>query len=72
MELLIFSPAQIPNRDRGSSMAKGATEQEKLRQATARLWRTKHYEQVMHNVSKTCRFFGVSRRQFYYVAEAVS
>ena len=24
-----------------------------------------HYEQVTHNVSKTCRFFGVSRSQFY-------
>jgi transposase-like protein len=46
-------------------MAKGATEQEKLRQAKARLRRIQHYEQVTHNVSKTCRFFGVSRRQFY-------
>lgn len=24
-----------------------------------------HYEQVTRNVSKTCRFFGVSRSQFY-------
>jgi transposase InsO family protein len=46
-------------------MGKAATEQEKLRQAKARLRRIQHYEQVTHNVSKTCRFFGVSRRQFY-------
>src|SRR5215472_15514343 len=46
-------------------MGKAATEQEKLRQAKARLRRIQHYKQVTHNVSKTCRFFGVSRRQFY-------
>src|SRR6266536_1290589 len=46
-------------------MGKAATEQEKLRQAKARLRRIHHYEQVTHNVSQTCRFFGVSRRQFY-------
>jgi transposase InsO family protein len=46
-------------------MGKAATEQEKLRQAKARLRRIQHYEQVTHNVSQTCRFFGVSRRQFY-------
>jgi transposase len=46
-------------------MGKVAAELEKLRQAKARLRRIQHYEQVTHNVSKTCRFFGVSRRQFY-------
>ena len=46
-------------------MGRAATEQEKLRQAKARLRRIQHYEQVTHNVSQTCRFFGVSRRQFY-------
>ena len=46
-------------------MGKAAIEQEKLRQAKARLRRIQHYEQVTHNVSQTCRFFGVSRRQFY-------
>lgn len=24
-----------------------------------------HYEQVSRNISKTCRFFGISRNQFY-------
>jgi len=46
-------------------MGQAATEQEKLRQAKARLRRIQHYQQVTHNVSQTCRFFGVSRRQFY-------
>ena len=46
-------------------MGKAATEQEKLRQAKARLRRIQHFEQVTHNVSQTCRFSGVSRRQFY-------
>jgi len=46
-------------------MGKAATEQEKLRQAKARLRRIQHYEQVTNNVSQTCRLFGVSRRQFY-------
>ena len=46
-------------------MGKATTEQEKLRQAKARLRRIQHYEQVTHNVSQTCRYFGVSRGQFY-------
>jgi transposase InsO family protein len=46
-------------------MGKATTEQEKLRQAKARLRRIQHFEQVTHNVSRTCRFFGVSRGQFY-------
>ena len=31
----------------------------------ARLRRIQHFEQVTHNVSRTCRFFGISRGQFY-------
>lgn len=46
-------------------MGKAATEQEKLRQAKARLRRIQHYEQVTLNVSRTCRFFDVPRGQFY-------
>ncbi len=46
-------------------MGKAATEQEKLRQAKSRLRRIQHYEQVTHNVSQTCRFCEVSRRQVY-------
>jgi len=42
-------------------MRKAATEQEELRQAKARRRRIQHYEQVTHNVSQTCRFFGISR-----------
>jgi hypothetical protein len=33
-------------------MGKALTEQEKLRQAKARLRRIQHYEQVTHNVSQ--------------------
>ncbi len=32
--------------------------------ARARLHMIQHYEQVTHNVSQTCRFFGISRTQF--------
>ena len=46
-------------------MGKATTEQEKFRQAKARLRRIQHFEQVTHNVSRTCRFFGISRGQFY-------
>ena len=44
-------------------MGKAATGQGKLRQAKAWLRRIQHYEQITHNASQTCRFFGVSRRQ---------
>jgi transposase-like protein len=33
--------------------------------ARARLRMIQHYEQVTHNVSQTCRFFGISRTQVY-------
>lgn len=42
-------------------MGKAATELEKLRQAKARLRQIQHYEEVTHNVSKTCRRHGVPR-----------
>lgn len=35
------------------------------RKAHARLRMIQHSEQVTQNVRKTCRFFGVSRNQFY-------
>ena len=47
-------------------MGKAATEQEKLRQAKARLRRIQHYEHVTHNVSQTCRF-GVTRALKHHV-----
>ena len=34
-------------------------------QVTARLRMIQHYEQVTRNVSKTCRFFWLSRNQPY-------
>jgi hypothetical protein len=37
----------------GAFMGRAATEQEKLRQAKARLRRIQHYEQITHNVSQT-------------------
>ena len=44
----------------------GGREQEQLRRAQVRLRRIQHYEQITHNVSRTCRFFGISRDQFYF------
>jgi len=41
-------------------------EKEQQRRAKIRLRRIQHYEQVTKNVSRTCRFFGVSRGQFYF------
>jgi transposase-like protein len=40
-----------------------AREQE--RKARARLRVLHHYEQMTWNVSRTCRFFGISRTLFY-------
>jgi transposase-like protein len=45
----------------------GESEREKeLRRAKIRQRRIQHYEQVTRNVSQTCRFFGISRGQFYF------
>lgn len=38
---------------------------EERRQVRARLPMIEHYEQVSRNGSQTCRFFGISRTQFY-------
>ena len=47
-------------------MGEREREKEQLRRAKIRLRRIHHYEQVTRNVSQTCRFFGISRGQFYF------
>jgi transposase-like protein len=47
-------------------MGQAEREKEQLRRAKIRLRRIQHYEQVTKNVSQTCRFFGISRGQFYF------
>ena len=47
-------------------MGEREREKEQLRRANIRLRRIHHYEQVTRNVSQTCRFFGISRGQFYF------
>jgi transposase-like protein len=47
-------------------MGQGERDKEQLRRAKLRLRRIQHYEQVARNVSQTCRFFGISRGQFYF------
>lgn len=46
-------------------MRQGTTTQNQPRQVRARLRMIEHYEQVSRNASQTCRFFGISRTQFY-------
>lgn len=46
-------------------MAKRSKHDE-ARQVKARLRMLRHFEQVTRNVSRTCRFFGISRSQFYF------
>jgi transposase InsO family protein len=46
-------------------MSRLAKEREQDRRARARLRVIRHYEQVTRNVSRTCRFFGISRTIFY-------
>jgi len=46
-------------------MRRAVNELEQTRKARARLRMIQHYEQVTHNVSQTCRFFGISHTQFY-------
>ena len=41
------------------------TEKERLRSATRRLAVIRHAREVTHNVSQTCRFFGICRAQYY-------
>src|SRR5215467_9946463 len=40
-------------------------DRERAQRATARLRVLQHFEQVSHNISRTCRFFGISRTLFY-------
>src|SRR5262245_24574610 len=47
-------------------MSRAARESEQARAAKARLRIIQHYEQVTHNASLTCRFFGISRSKFYF------
>jgi transposase InsO family protein len=46
-------------------MSLAAWEKDQARKLQIRRRILQHHEQVTHNVSKTCRFFGVSRSQFY-------
>lgn len=41
------------------------TEHEQVRKAKMRLRMLRHCQQISHNGSLTCRFFGVSRNQLY-------
>jgi transposase len=40
-------------------------EQDLLRNQRRRIAVLRHYEEVTHNVSKTCRYYGISRMAFY-------
>ena len=40
-------------------------DQERAQRAAARLRVLQHFEQVSRNISRTCRFFGISRTLFY-------
>lgn len=42
-----------------------ATKWAQEHRARARLRMIQQFEQVAHNVSQTCRFFGISRTQLY-------
>lgn len=41
------------------------SDRERVQRASARLRVLQHFDQVTHNISRTCRFFGVSRTLFY-------
>jgi transposase-like protein len=38
---------------------------DRIRNQKWRLGFLRHFEEVTHNVSKTCRYFGISRNAFY-------
>lgn len=40
-------------------------EQDLLRNQRKRFSVLRHYEEVIHNVSKTCRYYGISQMAFY-------
>jgi transposase InsO family protein len=46
-------------------MKRSVYEQEQDRKSKTRLRMLQHAETISHNVSQTCRFFGISRGQFY-------
>ena len=46
-------------------MKRVVSDRERAQRAAARLRVLQHFEQVTHNVSRTCRFFRVSRTLFY-------
>jgi len=46
-------------------MNRKMSDRERAQRAAARLRVLQHFEQVTRNVSRTCRFFGISRTQFY-------
>src|SRR5215471_7726578 len=51
--------------ERRSGMRRSIGDRERAQRATARLRVLQHYEQVSRNISRTCRFFGISRTLFY-------
>jgi len=46
-------------------MTRAVNKLEQTRKARARLRMIQHYEQMTRNASQTCRFFAISRIQFY-------
>jgi transposase-like protein len=50
---------------RRAGMGRAAREREQDRRTRIRLRAIHHYEQVTRHVSRTCRFFGISRTIFY-------
>jgi len=46
-------------------MNRSVYEQEQARKVKTRLRMLQHAERISHNVSQTCRFFGISRSQFH-------
>src|SRR5262249_29689640 len=51
--------------ERGSGMNRVISDRERAQRAAARLRVLQHFDHVTHNISRTCRFFGVSRTLFY-------
>src|SRR5215813_14025730 len=51
--------------ERKSGMRRSIGDRERAQRATARLRVLQHYEEVSRNISRTCRFFGISRTLFY-------
>ena len=47
-------------------MGQAEREKKQFRRAKIRLRRIRHNEQMTKNISQTCRFFAISRGQFYF------